>query len=138
MFQITDELLDQAGFDALTGEHREKLRQQVTENVERRIGESIAAAVDERQLDEIQQLMDDDYALGREVARRIDTNYRQSPIFMEMERLGRANDASEDDIVQQFAIMAWFQEQHIDIHTVVQQAMNEAIAELQSFRQMAA
>lgn len=123
MFQITDDFLKQAGFDALPADQMEKLRGIATNRVEREIGERIAEAVGEERSNEISRLIDGDKGLALQVANRIDPQFRKSQDFLTVQQLGQQNNASDDDIVQQFAIFAWFYEQGINIEKIVRESM---------------
>lgn len=135
MFEITDEFLVEAGFRTLEGDDKERLRQQATDMVEQKVGEYIAEAVGEDRSDELEQLISGDNAeLVGKVLSRIDPDYKDSPDFHEIEQLGRSNSASDAEIEQQFAVLAWFREQQIDIASIVQNSMNEVMVELKGLR----
>lgn len=123
MFQITDDFLKQAGFDALPADQMEKLRGIATNRVEREIGERIAEEVGEERSNEISRLIDGDKGLALQVANRIDPQFRKSQDFLTVQQLGQQNNASDDDIVQQFAIFVWFYEQGINIEKIVRESM---------------
>ena len=132
MFQITDDFLKQAGFDALPADQMEKLRGIATNRVEREIGERIAEAVGEERSNEISQLIDGNKGLALQVANRINPQFRESQDFLTVQQLGQQNGASDDDIVQQFAIFAWFNEQGINIESIVREAMAKVQAEFRA------
>ena len=132
MFQITDDFLKQAGFDALPADQMEKLRGIATNRVEREIGERIAEAVGEERSNEISQLIDGNKGLALQVANRINPQFRESQDFLTVQQLGQQNGASDDDIVQQFAIFAWFNEQGINIENIVREAMAKVQAEFRA------
>ena len=132
MFQITDDFLKQAGFDALPADQMEKLRGIATNRVEREIGERIAEAVGEERSNEISQLIDGNKGLALQVANRINPQFRESQDFLTVQQLGQQNGASDDDIVQQFAIFAWFSEQGINIESIVREAMAKVQAEFRA------
>ena len=132
MFQITDDFLKQAGFDALPADQMEKLRGIATNRVEREIGERIAEAVGEERSNEISQLIDGNKGLALQVANRINPQFRESQDFLTVQQLGQQNGASDDDIVQQFAIFAWFSEQGINIENIVREAMAKVQAEFRA------
>ena len=132
MFQITDDFLKQAGFDALPADEMEKLRQIATNRVAREIGEQITEAAGEERSAEINRLMDGDKGLAQQVANRINPQFRESQDFLTVQQLGQQNGASDDDIVQQFAIFAWFNEQGINIENIVREAMAKVQAEFRA------
>lgn len=136
MFEITDDFLAQAGFTHLPDSYREQLRQQATESVEQMIGDKIAEAVGEERSLELSGLFDADQATVERVLARM-AGYRESSEYQDMARLGSDSGASEVEIVQQFVVLAWFREQGIDIRSIVQQAMNDTMTELQRMRQEA-
>ena len=132
MFQITDDFLKQAGFDALPADQMEKLRGIATNRVEREIGERIAEAVGEERSNEISQLIDGNKGLALQVANRINPLFRESQDFLTVQQLGQQNGASDDDIVQQFAIFSWFSEQGINIENIVREAMAKVQADFRA------
>lgn len=136
MFEITDEFLAQAGFTQLPDSYKEQLRQQATESVQQMIGDRIAEAVGEERSQEIEKLIDEDQAAVERTLSRMG-DYRNSDEFKAIEQLGMSNGASDTEIIQQFAVLAWFKEQNIDIQLIVQQSMNDTMTELQRVREEA-
>ena len=60
MFEITDELLAQAGFGSLPADKKEQMRKDVTDSVQDKITRKILLAVGEARLDEFMKLLDGD------------------------------------------------------------------------------
>ncbi len=132
MFEITDEFLNQAGFGSLVGEQRERLRENVTREVESRIGDRVTSELSEQQAMEIEKLMDtDDVDFVRQVAERIKPDYTSSDDFVAVKKIATEQGASEDDALRSYVIFNWYSAQGIDIAGVVQASMNEAMQHLQ-------
>ena len=115
MFEITDEFLAQAGFTQLPDSYKEQLRQQAAESVQQMIGDRIAEAVGEERSQEIEKLIDEDQAAVERALSRMG-DYRNSDEFKAIEQLGMSNGASDTEIIQQFAVLAWFKEQNTTSH----------------------
>lgn len=137
MFEITDEFIVQAGFKGLGDEQKEQLKQRVTDKVQGRISVDITEQVGANSADELEVLIDgDDVELIQRVAEKDSPNYRESEDFLAIQSLGKENDASDEEILHQFAIISWFKQHQINIEKIVQDAMNTEMTELQTVLKM--
>ncbi len=137
MFEITDEFLTQAGFGSLSDDQKNALKEQVTLSVQRKIGDRIVNQVGEERAEELGALMDGNLDLAKSVVERIDENYEQSEFFTSIQELGRANNATDDDILREFAILSWMKHEGVNITTVIQASMDEALVELRTIYEQA-
>ena len=137
MFQITDEFLEQAGFVQLHGDQKEIVRHQAAERVQQRIGEQVAEQLEEDGRKILTQLIEGDLEKSRAILGSIEADFRSSPDFLELQKLGQSNGASDEEIVQEYAVFAWMRHQGIDIASVVEAAMNETMKELSNIRKKA-
>ncbi|MDO4712860.1 MAG: hypothetical protein Q4B05_03040 [Candidatus Saccharibacteria bacterium] len=132
MFKITDEFLEKAGLGALLGAHKEDARQEITDSVRERVMEAVAMRISEEEAGELEQVMDGDMEAIRNIASRIDGDYRQLPEFIAMQDLGRRAGASDDDILVEYIKLAWFKKHNIDIAAVIKNAMESVLISLQN------
>lgn len=137
MFEITDDFLAQAGFTSLKDEQKAALKQKVTESVQRKIGDRIAAQVGEERAEEVADSMGASPEQARAILAAIDSNYAQSEDFKNITQLGTSAGATEDQIAQEYAVLALLKHHGVEIAAVVQDAMNEAFTELTAVYQSA-
>lgn len=131
MFEITDEFINQAGFTMISPERREAMKQRSTVSVERRIATRLAAELGEDDSDVLMQVIDgDSSAVGQVLAQS--PGYQDDIVFQETQQLGKANNASDDEILQQYAIVVIMQGHKLNLAEIVQEAMNEEMVYLQS------
>lgn len=137
MFEITDEFIAQAGFTDISDEQKEALKAQVTLRVQNKIGDRIVEKVGEDKAEELESLMDGNAEHARSVLEKTDKEYQSSDHFKNLEALGKTNNATDDEIVKEYAIFAWMRDNDVDVLSIVQESMNEAMAELQSIYEQA-
>lgn len=137
MFEITDDFLAQAGFTSLNDEQKAALKQKVAESVQAKIGNRIVEQVGEEKAEELGELMDSDAQMAAAMAEKIDSNYQSSEDFKAIQGLGRANSASDEEIVREYAVITWMKHHGVDIGGVIQDSMNDALEELSAVYQAA-
>lgn len=131
MFEITDEFLAQAGFTSLPQVQIEDLKRRVAARVEKEIGLRVAAVVGEDRAAEIERLINGDPGLTDRVLRRNNPQYRETPEFAALQQEADSEGVSVEEILRDSAIMVWFAEQGIDVHSIAQESMNSAMVWLQ-------
>ena len=132
MFEITDEFLQQAGFDALPAEQMERLRKIAAGRMEAEFKERIAGAISEKQSEEIERLIDGDESLALSVATRTNAQFRESKEFLAIQQLGRQNNTTDDKIIQQFALFSWFKEKNINVERIIRESAIRVMNDLRS------
>ena len=137
MFEITDEFLAQAGFTSLNNEQKTALKEQVSQSVQNKIGDRIVNQVGEERAQELVALTDGNTEHSRASLENINPSYRESEDFKKLEELGKANGASDNEILQEYAKIVWMKHNGITIAEVIQDSMNEAMTELQSIYEQA-
>ena len=131
MFEITDEFLQQAGFDALPAEQMERLRK-IAAGRMAEFKERIAGAISEKQSEEIERLIDGDESLALSVATRTNAQFRESKEFLAIQQLGRQNNTTDDKIIQQFALFSWFKEKNINVERIIRESAIRVMNDLRS------
>lgn len=134
MFEITDDYINEAGFDLLSGELRQTLREQITDRVQQKVGESIAEHIGEAKANELIALMGGDRNVVNMVVGSVD-DLEQNPDYQQIKQLGESNGASADDIDEQFAVLMWFKLNNIDIAATISNAMQSVMTELRDLNQ---
>lgn len=127
MFELNDNFLEELGLGALTAEQKEAVLQIFYEKVEERVGEKLTDTMSDAQVDEFARFLEDDKSFSDEWLSENDPEYAQDELFKRMKQL--LPEASEIDIMAEYASMKWLQVNRPDYPQVVEEAINE-VAEI--------
>lgn len=130
MFEITDEFIDQAGFAGLTGEPREKMKQNISESVGSRLVARLAVLAGRGGADELVALTDGDVELARKILGELEPSYIDSDRYHEAKSVAESLEMGDDELLCEYATKIWLESKNIDVDGIVSEIMAEVQDEL--------
>lgn len=104
-------------------------RDQVVEVATYRIGNAVTEQMTDQQLDEYEAIIDDDHAVIDAWLAQNEPDYKNSPIYQEIEA-GYEADPEKNNPAKLFASIAWIQKNVPDVQGVIDRTLEEYRQEL--------
>ena len=132
MFQIDDDLLNELGLAALTGQEREEFKDYLKTTLQERVGERLTNGMSDEVLDEFGYFMDGNVEGMKKWLEQHVPGYQDDPNLQQF----RNNNpqASEADILSSYGSLAWLQVNCPNYADVVRQVMDELKGEVAANR----
>ena len=122
MFEIDDNLLDELGLGALTGQERAEFKEYVKTTLQERVGERLTEGMSDETLDEFGYFMDGNVDGMKQWLNDHIENYQQDPNYQQF--VAANPNASEADILSSYGSLAWLQVNRPDYSEVVKQTLD--------------
>lgn len=122
MFEIDDNLLDELGLGALTGQERAEFKEYVKTTLQERVGERLTEGMSDETLDEFGYFMDGNVDGMKQWLNNHIENYQQDPNYQQF--VAANPNASEADILSSYGSLAWLQVNRPDYSEVVKQTLD--------------
>jgi len=131
MFQVDDTFLEELGIKNIPEEQRAKMRTQLTEELEDRIGEKVMVGLTEEQLIEFESLFTQDESHQHQWLQKHMPEYEQASDYKEfVKEAGVEDENVPADVLADFVTVKWFEMNCPDYHNLVKEAMEELKEEL--------
>jgi hypothetical protein len=132
MFQVDDTFLEELGIKDIPEAQREKMRAQLTEELEDRIGEKVMANLSEEQITEFEGLFTQDDSHQHRWLQKNMPEYKQAADYKEfIKEAGVTEDQIVPaDVLADFVTVKWFETNSPDYQNLVKEAMEELKEEL--------
>jgi hypothetical protein len=127
MFQVDDTFLEELGIKNIPEAQREKMRAQLTEELEDRIGEKVMASLSEEQITEFESLFTQDESHQHQWLQEHVPEYEQAADYKEFVKEAGVTEgqAVPADILADFVTVKWFEMNSPGYQATVKEAMEE-------------
>lgn len=130
MFQVDDTFLEELGIKNIPEDQRAKMRAQLTEELEDRIGEKVMTGLNEGQITEFESLFTQDESHQHKWLQKHMPEYEETTDYKEfVEEAGVDGDVPAE-VLADFVTVKWFEMNCPDYQNLVKEAMEELKEEL--------
>jgi len=130
MFQVDDTFLEELGIKNIPEDQRAKMRTQLTEELEDRIGEKVMAGLNEDQITEFESLFTQDESHQHKWLQKHMPEYEQAIDYKEFIKEAGVDGDVPAEVLADFVTVKWFEMNCPDYQNLVKEAMEELKEEL--------
>jgi len=132
MFQVDDTFLEELGIKNIPEDQRAKMRAQLTEELEDRIGEKVMTGLNEEQIAEFESLFTQDESHQHKWLQKHMPEYERATDYKELvKEAGVGEDENVPaEVLADFVTVKWFEMNCPDYQNLVKEAMEELKEEL--------
>lgn len=129
MFKLDENFLEELGLGQLPAEQKQAFLEHVYNQLELRVGTRLSEGLSDEQLAEFESFIDRDMEKVRAWLDRNAADYQNDPAYQQI-RQSAGEDASEDDVLAEYASLKWLGLNRPDYRDVVKQVLDEIKQEI--------
>lgn len=133
LLYLNDSFLKECGLESLSTEERQSLLEACYDELELRVGASLSKGMTDKQLDEFANLIDGDHTVAVSWLAANQPDYLSNPKYLRLRELV-GEEASEQQLVREYAPTAWLGINRADYREVVASEVQGLRDELTKYR----